>query len=441
MANQEGAAAWNRQAERAVIGGVLYDQAALDRVNLAPDDFFHPAHRETFAVCRRLRDESKPIDAITVGDELERAGKLAAVGGLSALTDLYTSRNVADAHAIEHWAAIVARDALTRRVRRALVDVLGADLEADELLGKAFAVLSELHAGRPGSVRTMRQLVLETVTELEDMYNGKIPPGIPTGLRDLDFYLGGLQRGVLTVIGGRPSQGKSSLARTIADNVSSAGGGVHVFSLEDPARPYCRRAIADNARLELQRIRTPKDWVRGDLAAIMAAGNRLQRDCWLVDDTAGLSAAAVAMSVRRHKREINTQLVVVDYVQLLRESGKDKRERIDAGIEGLVRLAREEGVALIAISQLNRDTAKENRRPQLNDLKESGTIEEAADAVLLVHRGEKDGKPDTGVSLAKNKHGRTAWVPLFWDGPTATYRDAERTGRTAAPDWREEAYS
>lgn len=416
----------NAEVERAVLGSVLCQPDLADRVSLEAEEFGLPGHREIWAAILRLRKAGKPSDVVSVCDELERAGKFQAIDFSQLIAGRYDSDN------IEWYADIVARDSYTRKIRYTLAELMGGSLEGDELIGRALRELSALIRRNTKEARSMRLLTEDVYRYLGKLVEGDgHEPGLPTGLLDLDSLIGQIQYGVVTVVGGRTSTGKSSLARTIADNVSADGRGVHVFSLEDSARAYTIRVLADQARIELQRLKSPKDLTKPHLDALMAASERVRRDHWIVDDSAGLSVAQIALRVRRAKQKLKTKLVVVDYVQLLAEKGRDLREKLVEAMTGLVTLAREEDVALIAVSQVNRDNEKENRRPRLGDLKESGSIEETADAVLLVHRrdadaNKKDDKGEAGVVVAKNKNGPTGWVALHWDGPCATWRNARR---------------
>lgn len=432
---------YSPEAEKSVIGAVfLRGDWAFDRANLSADEFYTPAHRETWAALERLVAAKKPVDAVSVFDELERAGRLISVGGIDQVSEYVWSVPTADN--VEFYAAIVREKALTRRVVDGLGGVIGrAEMgeDGEDLLARAFEVVSALGSRKTGDAVSMRDAVKRRLGELCDLVDRRqrgeaVTTGIPTGLSDLDEAIcGGIPEGVTTILGGRPSDGKSSLARTIADTAAALGMGVHVFSLEDNATAYVDRALSDHARLSLHAMRSVK-MDRHDMTRLQEAADLLhRRQKWLIDDTPGLSSALIAMRVRRHRQENGTRLVVVDYVQRLRERGcRDRRAEVEKAANGLDDMARAEGVALLLLSQLSRANAKDMRRPELHDLRESGELEQIAKNVLLVHqvREDSDGNPIAPlgeVIVAKQKDGRrSVVVPLAWDGRTATYRDAPR---------------
>jgi len=256
----------------------------------------------------------------------------------------------------------------------------------------------------------------------------------------------------VTIVAGRPSHGKSSLTRTIADNANLAGCGVHVFSPEDRKNTYGMRLLADRSRVDLGRLRTMKGVTKGELNAIMDAANGVyQRRNWLVDDSAGLTSAQMAMRIRRRRRGNQTRLVVVDYIQLVRESARDMKDSVGLSIKNLAQVARDENVAMLVLSQLSRDVERRiDKRPQLSDLRETGELEQVAESVVFVMQPTKYLNPEstgdseemekwTGKGLAivaKHKNSSTGQAVLAWDGPTATYRDLA-THDSREGDWRD----
>jgi replicative DNA helicase len=257
--------------------------------------------------------------------------------------------------------------------------------------------------------------------------------GLSTGLPDLDRLTGGVRVGGLVILAGRPSMGKSALARTIAATTARSGaGGVHVFSLEDGSEDYALRQVADDARIDLERLSAGR-FESGEAGGAAWAVANLRGLPWLVDSDSGISAQEIASRVRRHKRELNTKLVVVDYVQLLvdkRIPRHEKRLQVDVASEDLRTLAAQEGVAIVLISQLSRKVdERPNKRPILSDLRESGGLEQIADQVLFCYRGEYY-EPDNAelhglaeIIVRKNKHGRSNFaVDVAFDNPTATFR-------------------
>lgn len=422
-------------AERCVLGAILLRNDALDQVELDPEDFSQPKYREAFSAMLRLRERGKPIDPVTVCDETpEHARSLSMLSGMVA--DVPTADNVA------HYAAIVRDKARLQRLSVSACMLLQrcheAGAEADEVLAQGAAMVAESARVVRDNTVGMDRLVIDAWKHLaalnEQREGGAVAWGLGTGFQELDVLLGGIQRGVVTILAGRPSMGKSSLARSIAEQVVLSGRGAHVFSAEDSALSYTLRCLADAARVDLHRLRSVR-LNKGDLGSLRAAADKLYQPRWLVDDSAGISSAQVAMRVRRHAEKNGTALVVVDYVQLLREQGaKDEREHVERAAVGLQRLARQENVGLLLVSQLSRACEGRplaDRRPVLSDLRESGVLEQIADAVVFLYRDEvynpQTKTPGEGEAIVrKNKHGRTGTISLQWDGPTATYRPLER---------------
>jgi len=429
------------EAERAILGAVILSNGeVLDRVSLDPGLFFDPRHRDVAEAARRLHSERKPVDTISLHDAL--GPRSPGLGFLSELLE-----GVVTADNAGHYAGIVRHHALTRRVAMAAGEILSCGLEGEELLGKALAVIGRIESHKPDTAKPMRDVVQAVFKRLDAINAGKQQGrkawGLPMGFGELDELMGGIPPGVVTILAGRPSHGKSSLARSLADNANAEGVGVHVFTMEDSAESYGFRQLADAARMDLQRLRNA-DIRRGDMDAInFAAGNLNQREGWLVDDSAGLGSAEIAMRVRRHRHRNKTRLVVVDYVQLMREREArrgDKQDEVAKAAEGMQRLARDEGVAVLLLSQLSRESERrDDKRPMLSDLRESGVLEQIADVVMFAFRPDRyldpDAKPGSKarqewddwagkgmVIVGKNKHGQTGQVVMAFDAPTATYR-------------------
>ena len=412
-----------RDAERTVAGAVMLSGDVYDRCDLRPADFYDARLRTMWAAAGILRSQGVPIDPATLHDQepsLEY-GLLTELMG-SVLTVSY----------VEWHAAIVRRAAFQRAIKRALVAAQASDLEGEEYLANAYRQLDavRLHRYEDPTV-TIGAAVQKAYGELARLEAGEVP-GVPTGLVDLERTLGGLPRGALTVVAARPSMGKSSLARVIASGANAAGHGCHVFSPEDTSRAYALRAVADEARVSLEELRLGRIRDRGAMQDIEAASSRLfQRQGWVIDDTAGLSSADVGLRVRRHARMNGTGLVVVDYLQLLREPDVrrgERKQQVDAALEGLLALARLDNLAVLVCSQLSRACeGRDNKRPLLSDLRESGEIEQCADVVLAIYRDEvyHPESQDAGtaeIRILKNKHGRTGTVLMAWDAPSATFR-------------------
>lgn len=434
----------NAKAEQSLIGAVLLDPTVLDRVDLSADsagEFYDRRHQAVWRALHALRAAGKPIgDPAMIAGEL---GDLAEPVG-PYVYELFSATSDAAPENAAHYADEIRDHAITRRALEVIGEITASNLTGGELVAAALQRLGSLGGQeRLDPSVTMAEAARETVKDVvdaqyrQDLHGGQAW-GISTGFDDVDRHLGGLQRGVVTILAGRPSMGKSALARTLADNIASRkdGGGVHVFSSEDSRRAYTLRALSDRARIPLRRLRGLQ--LRGpDFADLERAADALaDRTNWRIDDSTGLSSAQIGMRVRRHRKALKTSLVIVDYVQLLREpNARDRRLEVEAAATSLVDLARKENVALLLLSQLSRECEKrDDKRPLLSDLRESGALEQVADAVMFLYRPEVyDEKGEPELLIRKNKHGQRGVIHLAWDSDTATYRPLELRDRIEPP--------
>src|SRR3990167_1384067 len=386
-------------AERSLLGAVFLKNEILDDIPLSPEDFYDPRHREVFAAMRRLKAKMQRVDPVTL--EAELGDIVAGIGGLGFFADLV--QIVPTAANWSTYADIVAQDAKTRRIALTLGSLLVSELRGDDLLAHSLELISAIPTRTEDPGRPMSDQVIAWWKQYEAQMEARDRGehwGIPTGLPSVDALLGGLAPGVVTVIGGRPSMGKSSFARTIADNVSAAGLGVHVFSLEDSATSYVYRCLSDHSNVELQRIRAMQV-TRPEVVSMVRAAQDISRQNWVLDDSAALTATEIGIRVRRHKPRANTKVVIVDYVQLMRSRSarvRNKGDEVAEAAEGLAEIARKENVAVVVLSQLSRQCeGRDDKRPMLSDLRETGVIEQIADTVLFVMRPEQYLDPDSEI--------------------------------------------
>jgi replicative DNA helicase len=383
--------------EQSVLGGILLRNVVLSEIpSLEPGDFYDPRNRAVFAAYRALERDGKPIDTVLVEHELHRADKLEAIGGPGYLGDLAlkvpTPENTCE------YAARVRDAALGRRVAERMAQVVeewrqGLASGAD-LLSMALAQLSSLDAEQPEEAKAIGDLVKARFQEFESMAEerargGAAITGVPTGVAGLDAKLGGYQPGIVTILCGRPGHGKSSKALAAADAASEAGMGVHLFSLEDSWRSYTDRALARQSGVPAESMRAA-NLNAGDLQRIQGAASRLwRRQGWKVDDRSGITADEIIRSVRRHRKKNGTRLVIVDYVQLVRRPrGASEYEALGEIGVAFQTAAKQDGLAYLVLSQLNRELEKRaDKRPQLSDLRGSGTLEEYCKAAVAVYRG------------------------------------------------------
>lgn len=429
------------QLEQSVIGAILVRPENLAILpTLETSDFRNLKPRATWDAIRCLEASGSPIDVSTVGDELQRAGKLDAVGfdwlG-NCVLNVPTAGN-----AIEYARRI--RDiALSRRLVEKLSEVIEESkhgASGAELLTMALAGLSRLDAEQPEDASTIGEVVKRRMAELERFEKGVLP-GFPTGVAKLDEKIGGWQPGIVSIVAARPAMGKSSLGLATADACTFAGHGAHLFSLEDTEAAYADRTMSRTSGVHAEKMRNA-DLNRGDVAALGDAYRVLaRRKGWLVDGRSGVSADEIVRSVRRRKRDNGTKVVIVDYIQLVKRPARmSPHEALSEIVTTFADAAKQDGLAYVVMSQLNRELEKrEDKRPQLSDLRESGSLEERSKCVIGVYRGsvygkakpeidydpKREGAPDDDAYLKqvqllvlKNSNGRTGKVTASWHGPT-----------------------
>jgi replicative DNA helicase len=415
----------NLDAERSVLGGVLLTNRALDDVAeiVKPDDFYREPHRKIFNSMIDLHLRNEPIDVITLGDDLKKKGELDAVGGAAYLAALDSA--VPATANLGQYAKIVRDTALARRLIEAAHEVAREGYEqkgaVEELLDaaeqKIFAV-TELKA--TNAFVPLGQSVKRVFTNLESLYEKQEDiTGTPTGFDRLNQMTAGLQPGDLIIVAGRPSMGKTSVVMNIAGHVAiEAKKPVAVFSLEMGADQLTLRLFSSEARVDGQRLRTGK-LLDSDWPKLARAADRLFRAPMFIDDTAGITAMEMRAKCRRLTAKAGQLgLIVIDYLQLMRgRPGTDSREQEISEISrGLKSLAKELQVPVIALSQLNRSLERrEDKRPVMSDLRESGAIEQDADVIAFIYRDEVYNKesPDKGIAeiiIGKQRNGPTGTV-------------------------------
>jgi len=426
----------NLEAERSALGGVLVKPLAFDEMAtvLTADDFFLPAHREIFAAMMELEQRRQPIDVVSLGDELKSRGALPRLeGGSSYLITLANS--VPTAENISHYVRLVKEKATLRRLIAACAEIqsraYGEFGNYEEFLDDAETqVFKVAQQNRRESFQPVGELLGDVVNELQtrSMERRQIT-GVPTGFTKLDEITAGLQPENLVIVAARPGVGKTSWAINVATHAALDHGiPVLIFSLEMSKFELMERMLAGEARIDSSRMRRGMieygDWK----AHIYPAADRLTKAPILIDDSAApniLELRAKARRFRGNPKYFPQQgdgraplgLMVVDYLQLARGMGgrrEDSREREIADISrGLKALAKDLRIPVIAVSQLNRGLERrEDKRPQLSDLRESGAIEQDADLILFIHREEMYGtegaeRNKAELIIGKNRHGPT----------------------------------
>jgi len=426
------------EAEQSVLGGLLLEASALDRVAdlMNADDFYRQEHRLIFRQIVRLSEMAKPVDVITVAEALEIAGELDKVGGLTYLGSL--AQNVPSAANIRRYGEIVRE----RSIMRKLVEV-GTDIASsaynptgrdaaqllDEAESKVFEIAEAGSHGKQGFV-PMPPLLTQVVERIETLYARDNPSdvtGIATGFTDIDRMTSGLQPGELVIVAGRPSMGKTAFSINIAENVAlDSKLPVAIFSMEMGATQLALRMLGSVGKLNQHDLRTGRlqddDWGR-----LTHALGRLHDAPIHIDESAALSAMDLRARARRlHRQCSGLGLIVVDYLQLMSSNvGKASENRateISEISRSLKALAKELHVPVIALSQLNRGLEQRpNKRPVMSDLRESGAIEQDADLILFIYRDEvyNSDSPDKGkaeIIIGKQRNGPIGKVELAFRG-------------------------
>ncbi len=415
----------NIEAEQSVLGSILIDSDALARVIevLKPEDFYEPAHRLIYDVILELFDRGKAVDLITVSEALKKRGKFEEIGGIDYLTELI--HTVPTAVNADYYAQIVKEKAILRALIRAGTEIarLGYEEERppEQLVDDAERLLFEIiRRGEEGGFKHISGVVSPLIDEIERRYGeGREVTGVPSGFVELDRLTSGFQPSSLNIIAARPSMGKTAFATNIAVFAACKERiPVAIFSLEMSKEQLAQRMLSAEARIDAHRIRTgflsDQEWRR--LAEVAA---RLSEAPIYIDDTPNISVAEIRARSRRLKAEVNLGLIVVDYLQLvqLRRKVENKQQEVSEVSRSLKALARELDVPVVALSQLSRAVEqRQDRRPQLSDLRDSGAIEQDADLVAFIYREEVyRSDADTGIAeiiIGKHRNGPVGTVKL-----------------------------
>lgn len=421
--------------EQSVLGGVLLAPERMDDVAdlLETRDFYTRSHRLIWRAMSVLAEAGDPIDVVTVDSFLRGKGLDQDAGGLGYLAtlakDTPSAANIV-AYAKRVREAALKRDLLqgAREIEAAVHATDGRDAAALVDLAERTVLAVADRRGRGGH-RSVKDVLVRVVDRIEVLFqSGSGMTGLPTGFVDLDRDTLGFEPGDLVIVAGRPAMGKTSFAMGIAEQVARAGHGVAVFSLEMPAEQLVLRMASGLGSISLQRLRQGKlddeEWPRFTAAVATLADEPL-----LIDDTGGLSPAEVRARARRAKKELERdgkelKLIVVDYLQLMQvpDRAANRTEEVSEISRSLKALAKEMGVPVVALSQLNRSLEQRaNKRPVLSDLRESGAIEQDADVILFVYRDEvyDPQSPDKGsaeIIIGKQRNGPIGMVRLAFLG-------------------------
>ncbi|MBZ5702689.1 MAG: replicative DNA helicase [Acidobacteriia bacterium] len=429
----------NLEAERSVLGAILLDNNALNAAleNLRTEDFFLDQHRRVFQRMADLGESQQAIDLVTLTEELHRRGELESSGGSAYLASLVDGLpKVAN---VEHYARIVKEKAMLRNLihathgiqQRAFEGEDGADTILDNAESSIFALAED--RVRAGLV-PIKEIVQESFDRLEKIFReGKSITGVPTGYSELDKLTSGLQPSELLILAARPSQGKTALALNLAENIAVRGGHpVAIFSLEMSKESLLQRLLASVAQVDAHKFRTghlgKEDWRR----MTEALGEISAAPLW-IDDAGSVSVVEIGAKARRLKRDKGLSLLVVDYLQLITARGRfsNRNEEVSSMTRGLKALAKELQIPVLVLSQLTRAPERDDRRPQLADLRESGAIEQDADVVMFIYRPnffKLDAPPEerdqAELLIAKQRNGPTDKVRFIFRSRLTRFEEA-----------------
>jgi replicative DNA helicase len=439
--------------EKGVLGSILLSpQTVLDTCienGIRPEHFHFPSHALIYELLRDLGDRGVPIDLITLTQQLSDRNMLEKAGGALAITDLYTF--VPTAANAEYYLEILREKYLLRQVILTCTEFAGRcyDEQGDarDLLDEVEKRVLAIGEQRfQGDLTDIKKQVMDAVASIEKLYQNKGGiTGISTGFKILDQMTSGLHGGEMFVVAARPSMGKTAFAMTIAEHVAvDLGKPVGIFSLEMSSQQLVQRLICSRARIDLQRIRDGF-LSKMEIPKLSAAADQLAKSRIYIDDTAGLTILELRAKTRRMRERLGIELLVVDYLQLLRSDSrraKDNRQLEVAEISyGIKALAKELNIPILILAQLNRQPDEKGGRPMLSHLRESGTIEQDADVVAMLFRAEvyekdeeerkaKEGEAE--LIIAKQRNGPVGDVPLTFLKQYTRFEDRASEAQSAS---------
>jgi replicative DNA helicase len=420
----------NLEAERSILGAILLDNHALNTAveRLRSEDFFLPQHRHIFDRMVELGEHQQGIDLVTLCEELSRTGHLEASGGVPYVSQL--ADGMPRVVNVEHYARIVKEKAVLRNLAYQASAIqeqaLAGGDEADLILDRAETAILQLAEDRVrAGLIGVKELVRDGFERLEKIFSeGKRITGLPTGYSALDNETAGLQPSELIILAARPSMGKTAFALNIAENIAVRNREpVAIFSLEMSKESLLLRLLASQARVDAHKFRTGH-MNRDDWSRITTSLSELGEAPIWIDDSASSTVLEMGAKARRLKRDRGLSLMIVDYLQLVVPASKrnaNRQEEVSGMSRALKGLAKELKVPVVVLSQLTRAPEREERKPQLSDLRESGAIEQDADVVMFINRPNfyKTDLPDeerakAEVIIAKQRNGPTGTLPFVF---------------------------
>ena len=429
------------EAEEAVLGSLLIDPDAIFEVStfLKPESFYREQNRFIYEAIVELYDKREPLDFITLSELLKSKSQMEAIGGETYLIDLLNS--VPTSVNAESYGRIVENAATRRNMIRAASKIANLAYDEDEdveiVLDRAEAALFGISEDRTTKdltpIKHVAREFMERIERLREQPDDIV--GVPTGFTDLDRLLGGLNKSDLIIIAGRPAMGKSALVLAMALTAARKHGKrVALFNLEMSAEQLLMRMISAESRIDSQRLRAGKLY-EGEMPIFYEVLGRLSEANIYIDDTPGMTPRQMRTKCRRLASERGLDMVIVDYLQLMTADGSKNNRVMEISeiSRGLKLLARELDVPLVALAQLSRSVeSRQDKRPMLSDLRDSGSIEQDADIVSFIYRDEYYNPETTerpGIAeliVAKHRNGPTGTVDLFFQEEFATFRNLQR---------------
>lgn len=427
----------NIEAEQSVLGGILLDPESLSRVLevMSGEDFYREAHRKIFTAMLELYQQGVPVDLITLTEILQKRGELEDIGGVGYLASLADA--VPSAVNIDAYARIIREKAVLRRLIQRTTEIAskgyGYGGNAEDLLDEAEKIIFEIARDKiVPIVYPLGQVITESITSLEKLFDQReMVTGVPSGFTDLDRLTSGFQKSDLVIIAGRPSMGKTAFALNISRNAAvDYEIPVAIFSLEMSRQQLALRLLCAEAKVDSNKVRKgffgEREW-----AKLTAAAGVLSRAPIYIDDSPALTVLQMRAKARRMKAEKDLGLIVVDYLQLMKgREGSDNREQEISEISrSLKALAKELDIPVMAVAQLNRrPDIREDKRPVLADLRESGAIEQDADVICFIYREEMydENTKHKGIAeilVRKHRNGPIGSVPLKFFNEYTRFED------------------
>jgi len=440
----------NLEAERSVLGAILLDNHALNAAmeNLKPEDFFLPQHQRVFNHMIALGEGQQAIDLVTLTDELHRKGDLEAAGGAPYLASL--ADGMPKVSNVEYYARIVKEKAILRNLIHTTHNIqqraFEGEEDADAILDGAESSIFELAENRvKAGLIPIRSIVRENWERLDTIARvGRNVTGVATGYEELNRLTSGFQPSELIILAARPSQGKTALALNLAQNIAIRDGlPVAIFSLEMSKESLLQRLVSAEARIDSQAFRRGR-MDKAKQEEMKEALQRIQAAPLWIDDSGSISVMEIGAKARRLQRDNpNLSLLIVDYLQLITARGRfgNRQEEVASISRGLKGLAKELKMPVLVLSQLTRAPEREDRGPQLSDLRESGAIEQDADVVMFIYRpnlfkkdASQEEREETELIIAKQRNGPTDKVKFKFLSHFTRFEIAFDPFSKAAPD-------